>query len=246
MIVLRYLSFVLSAILLGACSQPSLDEVLLESAPGLYSITYNRDFGLFIIKQKEKTDTVSLWENWLYPLYRYRQQQKDISSGTSYDEFLKSDFYCLPGAEQQFKLLNADPLKVFTSSEGPSMCDCITENGNYRSGDPACEEKFQSYRINSNDNLSWQFSYFRDVCKGAVSDTVSFDVYKDSLLLKAKRGELRMKWLQHIQDSLDAGKPKSRCSGRDYIPPHARSSSFRDSEQCRAMTTTGRCRRHGG
>lgn len=122
----------------------------------------------------------------------------------------------------------------------------MTEDGNYRSGDPACEEKFQSYRINFNNNLSWQFSYFRDVCKGKVSDTISLAEYKDSVLLKAKRAELRMKWLQHIQDSLDAGKPKTRCSGSDYIPHYARVNSFRIYEQCRAMTTTGRCRRHGG
>ncbi|MBP7808689.1 MAG: hypothetical protein KA163_05320 [Bacteroidia bacterium] len=237
---------ILVSVLLVSCSQPSADDLLLSSAPGPYSISYNRELGLFLIKNKEAVDTVSLWDNWLYSLYRYRQQEKNIPSTTSYDEFIKSEWFCLPGAEQQFKLLNADPMKVFTSSPGPSMCDCITEDGNYRSGDPACEEKFQSYRINSDNNLSWQFSYFRDVCNGKVSDTVGFDTYKDSLLMKAKRAEIRMRWLKHIQDSLDAGKPKRRCSAYDYIPPHARSHTSRDSEQCRAMTTTGRCGRHGG
>lgn len=91
MINFRFLLFVIGIVLLSSCSQPSLDDELLEAAPGAYSITYNREFGLFIINRKQKTDTVSLWDNWLYPLYRYRQQQKDISSGTSYDEFLKSN-----------------------------------------------------------------------------------------------------------------------------------------------------------
>jgi len=233
-------------LMLQSCTTPNVDEVLLNSAPGNYSILYNREFGLFIVKQEERTDTISLWDNWLYALYRYRQQEKNISLSTNYDEFLKSDFFCLPGSEQQFAALNSDPLSAFTNSIGPAMCDCMTERGTYNSGSPACEEKFQSFRIAYDDNLNWYYSYFISICKGELSDTISIHAYKDSILNVAKRAELAQRERERIQDSIDGPKPKVRCSGTDYIPKHARASSYREYEQCRAMTTSGRCRRHGG
>lgn len=234
--------------MLLSCDTPSTADILLENAPGdKYAISYDKDFGLFVVTHEEVSDTLSLLDNWLYALYRFRQQEGDLSKETSYDDFLKSPMFCLPGSEQQFVLLNEFPDSAFTATSDPQICDCITEDGAYDLGNVNCEEKFQVFRSSFYDSLSWHFSFYRDVCRGGIDSTMrTYNAYRDSAINRGERAEKKMKRLMAIQDSIDNSGPKHQCSGTNWVPKHARSSSFRSYEQCRAMTShvSGRCSAH--
>lgn len=244
---MKHVFFLVLIVLIESCGQKSANDLLLEQTPGeAYTIDYNKSYGLFLIKHDNNVDTISLFDNWYYALYRYRQQTKQFDLNKSYDDFLKSPLYCLPGSEAQYNLINVYPEEVFSSQSVPTFCDCIQENGVYNTTSVRCEEKFQIFRVGYNDSLQWYYNFYKDICNGEFKDTISFTAYKDTTLNRAKRAEIKAKRLRAIQDSLDNIGPKRRCSASVWIPPHQRSSSSRDYEQCRGYTShsSGRCTLH--
>lgn len=242
---MRYLLALLAIVFVSCSSPQSVEDVLMNAHPDDYHVVYEGTFGYFVVVHDEKCDTIALNENWLYALYRYRQQEGDVKESVSYDEFLKSKWFCLPGSEVEFELLNKNPDSVYGSADHPTLCECIDENGLYMSNNPICERKFQVYRSSFNDSMSWYYSFYRDVCTG-IDSSKSFTAYRDTILTRSQRAEMRLRERQRIEDSIYATYPLVRCSGQDYVPPHMRSSSFRIYEQCRAMTRnpSGKCGRH--
>lgn len=239
-------TWLLSLLLLTACAVPGTDELLLEKTCRDYTIVYEPEFGLFVISYDGRKDTLSLGDNWNYALYRYRQCRSDIPETMSYDEFLKSAWYCLPGGEKWYAEMNRSPQAVFDSPDAPRLCDCIDEQGNYDSRNPNCEQKFQVFRTPYTDSLSWYFSFYRDRCNGKVNDSVTFTGWKDTLQAGAGRAEQLRRRKAFIQDSLESTGVARQCSGSNYLAPHQRSSSYRITEQCRVMTRhrSGRCGKH--
>lgn len=243
---MKKLTWLLSLLLLTACAELRTDELLLEKTCRDYTIAYERELGLFIISYNDRHDTLSLGDNWNYALYRYRQCRSDIPQTMSYDEFLKSAWFCLPGGEKWYAEMNRSPQAVFDSPDAPRLCDCIDEQGNYDSRNPNCEQKFQVFRSSFSDSLSWYFSFYRDRCKGTVADSVGFTMWKDTLISQAERAERLERRRRFVADSLEGTATARQCSGSNYLAPHQRSSSFRITEQCRVMTRhrSGRCGKH--
>lgn len=241
-----FLCLLLLLFILPACDTPGVQDKLLNEKCGAYSIAYDSTYGLFIVTHDKRMDTISLQENWAMALYRYRQCSGSVAGDMTYDAFLKSDWYCLPGSETWHKMLDASPQAVFTSADAPRLCDCIDAQGNYDSGNPNCEAKFQVFRSTYSDSLSWYFSFYRDRCRGTVADSVGFTMWQDSLLSQAERAERLERRRRFVQDSLEGTPVARQCSGSSYLAPHQRSSSMRMYEQCRAMTRhrSGRCGKH--
>jgi|GEM_PF-6391895 len=245
------LYFLLSALSITvlSCSEPHVADLMLENLPGeTYTITYNRDYGLFIVNRAETKDTLSLWDNWHYALYRYRQQEKNIPMTMNYDGFKKTNFNCLPGSEAQFELLQRDPAAAFNSPDGPGMCDCLDERNEYNQGSAACEEKFQVFRTAYDDSLHWYYSYYLKLCQGYIAANTTLDKYVDSVKSENRRLDSLYRERVRREDSIDAQRPWVTCSGSDFVPAYKRVSSMRIYESCREKTRrpSGRCRRHGG
>lgn len=237
----------LFVVLFGSCKSESTTDLLVNSHCGnKYSIDYNADFGLFIIQRSNRSDTISLSENWDFALYRLKQCKGEISSEMSYDAFRQSSYYFLPTGQKEFDALNENPRLVFESQAAPRLCDCIDELGNYDAANPACEKKFQVYRSSFNDSLSWLFSFYRDKCRGQIAENQNFNEWKDTITAQSERAEQIARRIQFVQDSIENTAPARQCSGSDYLPPYQRTSSFSSYKQCRASTrhSSGRCGKH--
>jgi len=244
----KILSAVIILIVFTKCSSYSFYELYLAPCKKLHLEYLPDRFAIAATDGKLVDTSVYYSMNFLQYLQKMRECEGVIPPHVDLGQFRKSNFCYLPDTKSEFMKLKNAPDSVFMDNSYPSVCDC--DYANLQLPDSlkkACLEKFQLhlYLTNTLQEEKEKFDYYLDLCKGKLSDTITFNQYQKenrdyyTNYSSQKNAEARKK------DSADNTGPNVRCSYREKVYD-ATGQQRRYYQQCPKFTThkSGKCQVH--